>query len=70
MVGTPAEGSTLARAALRRDGVVPTGLLAVDIYDSWLRCVALGLDCDRPPKPEYVSARYGKFLRLKTGRAL
>jgi transcriptional regulator of acetoin/glycerol metabolism len=55
MVGAPAEGSTLARAALRRHGVVPTGLLAVDIYDSWLRCVALGLDCDRPPNPEYVS---------------
>jgi transcriptional regulator of acetoin/glycerol metabolism len=65
MVGAPAEGSTLARAALRRDGVVPTGLLAVDIYDSWLRCVALGLDCDRPPSPEYVS---GGELRAEQER--
>jgi len=65
MVGAPAEGSTLARAALRRDGIVPTGLLAVDIYDSWLRCVALGLDCDRPPNPEYVS---GGELRAEQER--
>src|SRR5215475_9166310 len=65
MVGAPAEGSTLARAALRRDGVVPTGLLAVDIYDSWLRCVALGLDCDRSPILEYVS---GGELRAEQER--
>jgi sigma-54 dependent transcriptional regulator, acetoin dehydrogenase operon transcriptional activator AcoR len=65
MVGAPVEGSALARAALRRDGVVPTGLLTVDIYDSWLRCVALGLDCDRPPNLEYVS---GGELRAEQER--
>ena len=65
MVGAPPEQSALARGALRRNGVVPTGLLAVDIYDSWSRCVALGLDCDRSPILEYVS---GGELRAEQER--
>lgn len=56
MTAAPAERSALARDALRRDGIVSAGLLAVDIYDSWSRCVALGLDCDRSPSLEYVSS--------------
>jgi sigma-54 dependent transcriptional regulator, acetoin dehydrogenase operon transcriptional activator AcoR len=56
VVPSALEGGTLARAALRRDGIVPAGLLAADIYESWLRCVALGLDCDRSTHPEHASA--------------
>ena len=44
-----AEKTDAAHAILRQRGTVPTNLLAVDIYDSWLRCVALGLDASRPP---------------------
>jgi sigma-54 dependent transcriptional regulator, acetoin dehydrogenase operon transcriptional activator AcoR len=51
-----AERSSRAHAMLLRDGVVPAKLLAADIYDSWIRCVALGLDPHRPPESEIASA--------------
>lgn len=33
----------------------PSELLTADIYDSWMRCIAFGLDTRRPPPPEFVS---------------
>jgi len=44
---TPSGRVGRAHAALLRDGIVPANLLSVQIYDSWLRCVALGLDAGR-----------------------
>ncbi len=44
-----AERASQAHGILRKSGAVPSNLLAADIYDSWLRCVALGLDSTRPP---------------------
>ncbi|MGY4309366.1 transcriptional regulator of acetoin/glycerol metabolism [Bradyrhizobium sp. USDA 4369] len=34
----------------------PAGLMSADIYDSWMRCITLGLDALRPPSPEFVDA--------------
>ena len=45
-----------AHSILERRGTVPTGLLAPDIYDSWMRCIALGLDTHRPPPVHRVSS--------------
>ncbi|MDB5656097.1 MAG: putative sigma-54-dependent transcriptional regulator, Fis-type family [Tardiphaga sp.] len=42
--------------ALEQKGVPPTEMLTVDIYDSWMRCISLGLDTRRQPPPEFVSA--------------
>ncbi len=42
-----AERATQAHGVLRQSGTVPSNLLAVEIYESWLRCVALGLDFDK-----------------------
>ena len=50
-----AERTNQAHAILRERGKVPINLLAVDIYDSWLRCVALGLDATRPPPIDMAS---------------
>jgi transcriptional regulator of acetoin/glycerol metabolism len=44
-----AERASQAHGLLRQSGSVPSNLLAVDIYESWRRCVALGLDSTRPP---------------------
>jgi sigma-54 dependent transcriptional regulator, acetoin dehydrogenase operon transcriptional activator AcoR len=44
-----------ARAALEQRGIAPAGFLAPDIYDSWMRCISLGLDTRHPPPPEIVS---------------
>ena len=41
--------------ALEHDSAPPAGYLAPDIYDSWMRCISLGLDTRRPPPPEIVS---------------
>ncbi|HEY8338099.1 MAG TPA: sigma-54-dependent Fis family transcriptional regulator [Tardiphaga sp.] len=41
--------------ALEQRGAPPAGFLSVDIYDSWMRCISLGLDMRRPPPPEFVS---------------
>ena len=38
-----------AHRKLERLGKPPADLLAPDIYESWLRCIALGLDTRRPP---------------------
>ena len=55
-----AERATQAHGILRQSGAVPSNLLAVDIYESWLRCVALGLDSTRPPP---IDAASPKVLR-------
>ncbi len=52
-----AERATQAHGILRQSGAVPSNLLAVDIYDSWLRCVALGLDSTRPPSIDSASPK-------------
>jgi transcriptional regulator of acetoin/glycerol metabolism len=41
--------------ALEQRGAPPAEILTVDIYDSWMRCISLGLDTRRPPPPEFVS---------------
>jgi sigma-54 dependent transcriptional regulator, acetoin dehydrogenase operon transcriptional activator AcoR len=53
---TPSGRVGRAHAALLRDGIVPANLLSVQIYDSWMRCVALGLDAGRPPRQDIASA--------------
>jgi transcriptional regulator of acetoin/glycerol metabolism len=52
-----AERATQAHGVLRQSGTVPSNLLAVEIYESWLRCVALGLDSTRPPSIELASPK-------------
>jgi sigma-54 dependent transcriptional regulator, acetoin dehydrogenase operon transcriptional activator AcoR len=52
-----AERATQAHGILRQSGAVPTNLLAAEIYESWLRCVALGLDSTRPPSIDLASPR-------------
>ncbi|GLH76070.1 sigma-54-dependent Fis family transcriptional regulator [Bradyrhizobium sp. SSBR45G] len=37
-------------------GHLPADQLSADIYDSWMRCITLGLDALRPPSPEFVDA--------------
>ena len=50
-----AERASQAHCILRESGTVPNHLLAVDIYESWLRCVARGLDSRRPPSIDVAS---------------
>jgi sigma-54 dependent transcriptional regulator, acetoin dehydrogenase operon transcriptional activator AcoR len=52
-----AERANLAHGILRQSGTVPSDLLAADIYESWLRCVALGLDANRPPHIDMASPK-------------
>jgi transcriptional regulator of acetoin/glycerol metabolism len=52
-----AERATQAHGILRQSGAVPSNLLAVEIYESWLRCVALGLDSTRPPPIDVASPK-------------
>ena len=52
-----AERATQAHGILRQSGTVPTNLLAAEIYESWLRCVALGLDSTRPPSIDMASPK-------------
>ena len=52
-----AERATQAHGVLRQSGTVPSNLLAGDIYESWLRCVALGLDSTRPPSIDSASPK-------------
>ena len=40
---------------LEQRGAPPAELLSADIYDSWMRCISLGLDTLRPPSPEFVT---------------
>ena len=44
-----------AHLALQRQGTPPAELLAPVIYESWLRCVALGLDARQPPAVEIAA---------------
>ena len=44
-----------AHMVLEQRGTPPAGFLTPDIYDSWMRCISLGLDTRRPPPPEIVS---------------
>ena len=44
-----------AHLMLEQRGIVSADLLAPDIYDSWMRCIALGLDTRRPPPVERAS---------------
>jgi len=41
--------------ALEQRGAPPAEQLTADIYDSWMRCISLGLDTRRAPEPEFVS---------------
>src|SRR6202795_3183706 len=41
--------------ALEQRGAPSAELLTADIYDSWMRCISLGLDTRRAPEPEFVS---------------
>jgi transcriptional regulator of acetoin/glycerol metabolism len=41
---------------LEQRGTPPAELLSAEIYDSWMRCIACGLDTLRPPAPAFVSA--------------
>ncbi len=50
-----AERASQAHGLLRKFGTVPSNLLAADIYQSWQRCVALGLDSTRPPPIDMAS---------------
>jgi transcriptional regulator of acetoin/glycerol metabolism len=50
-----AERASQAHGILRQSGTVPSNLLAFDIYESWLRCVALGLDSTRAPPIDMAS---------------
>jgi sigma-54 dependent transcriptional regulator, acetoin dehydrogenase operon transcriptional activator AcoR len=50
-----AERASQAHGILRQSGTVPSKLLAIDIYESWQRCVALGLDSMRPPPIDMAS---------------
>ena len=50
-----AERASQAHGILRKSGTVPSNLLAADIYESWQRCVALGLDSTRPPPIDMAS---------------
>ena len=43
-----------ARIALDREGVPSPDFLLPEIYDSWMRCIAHGLDARHPPEPEIV----------------
>jgi sigma-54 dependent transcriptional regulator, acetoin dehydrogenase operon transcriptional activator AcoR len=52
-----AERATQAHGVLQQSGTVPSNLLAVEIYESWLRCVALGLDSTRPPSIDLASPK-------------
>jgi transcriptional regulator of acetoin/glycerol metabolism len=52
-----AERATQAHGILRQSGTVQSNLLAAEIYESWLRCVALGLDSARPPSIDLASPR-------------
>lgn len=44
-----------AHSVADQRGNVPAEFLPPDIYDSWMRCISLGLDTRRPPDPEIVS---------------
>lgn len=44
-----------AHLALDQRGTLPADFLPPDIYESWMRCISIGLDTRRPPEAEIVS---------------
>ncbi len=46
--------SERVQLTLEDQGALSSEFLAPDIYESWMRCIALGLDTRRPPPPEIV----------------
>jgi sigma-54 dependent transcriptional regulator, acetoin dehydrogenase operon transcriptional activator AcoR len=40
---------------LEQQGTLPAEFLKPDIYDSWMRCIQIGLDTRRPPPPHIVT---------------
>ena len=49
------KGLDRVHIALDQRGSLPAEFLPPDIYDSWMRCISLGLDTRRPPEIEIVS---------------
>jgi sigma-54 dependent transcriptional regulator, acetoin dehydrogenase operon transcriptional activator AcoR len=49
------KGMDRAHMTLDQRGSLPAEFLPPDIYDSWMRCISLGLDTRRPPETEIVS---------------
>jgi sigma-54 dependent transcriptional regulator, acetoin dehydrogenase operon transcriptional activator AcoR len=49
------KGLDRVHMALDQRGSLPAEFLPPDIYDSWMRCISLGLDTRRPPETEIVS---------------
>jgi sigma-54 dependent transcriptional regulator, acetoin dehydrogenase operon transcriptional activator AcoR len=48
----PLDGTQMT---LTQQGSLSADALTPDIYDSWMRCISLGLDTRHPPPPELVS---------------
>jgi transcriptional regulator of acetoin/glycerol metabolism len=55
MLQTTSSRAERARTVLEQQGTVTADYLVPDIYDSWMRCIAQGLDCRHPPPPQIVS---------------
>ena len=55
MLSSLASRADRARAMLEQQGTPPADYLVPDIYDSWMRCISMGLDSRHPPPPEIVS---------------
>ncbi|MGB8817013.1 MAG: sigma-54-dependent Fis family transcriptional regulator [Rhizobiaceae bacterium] len=49
------KGLDRAHLALDQRGTLSAEFLPPDIYDSWMRCISIGLDTRRPPETEIVS---------------
>jgi sigma-54 dependent transcriptional regulator, acetoin dehydrogenase operon transcriptional activator AcoR len=58
-----------AHDILQKKGEPSAELLTADIYQSWTRCLALGLDPRRPPKPRVHSAARLDAARKAAGLA-
>ena len=56
MLSTLISRADRARALLEQQGTPPADYLVPDIYDSWMRCISLGLDSRHPPPPEVVNS--------------
>jgi sigma-54 dependent transcriptional regulator, acetoin dehydrogenase operon transcriptional activator AcoR len=55
MLLTTSSRADRARAVLEQQGTAAADYLVPDIYDSWMRCISMGLDSRHPPPPEIVS---------------
>jgi sigma-54 dependent transcriptional regulator, acetoin dehydrogenase operon transcriptional activator AcoR len=58
-----------AHAILEREGELSPELLPADIYQSWQRCLALGLDPGRPPEVKVVADVQLQEARERLGLA-